>query len=54
MDNALFIALRLSKEGFGSVEAILDMSVDVVLATLEYSTFLAEYEETAIEINKEP
>lgn len=54
MDNALFIALRLSKEGFGSVESILDRRLDVVLATLEYSTFLAEYEETAIELNKEP
>ena len=54
MDPALFIALRLSKEGFGSVEAILGMAVELVLAALEYSSFLAEYEETAIELNKEP
>lgn len=54
MEPALFIALRLSKEGFGSVDSILSMGADLVLAALEYSAFLADYEETAIELNKEP
>jgi hypothetical protein len=52
MESDLFIALRLAKEGFGSPESILAMPVDVVLAALEYSTFLAEYEETAMELNR--
>ena len=46
------MALRLSKEGFGTVEQILAMPADLVLSAWEYTSFLSDYEETAMEINK--
>jgi hypothetical protein len=52
MDEAMIVSLRLSKEGFGSPEAILNMPTDIVLAALEYSGFIADYESTYTELNK--
>ena len=52
METHLLISLRLAKEGFGTVEQILAMPTDLVLAAWEYVGFLGEYEETAIELNK--
>lgn len=52
METDLLIALRLAKEGYGTVEQILAMPADLVLATWEYVGFLSEYEETLLELNK--
>jgi len=52
MEESTLVALRLSKEGYGSPVAILDMPADIVLAALEYSNFCSDYEETAHELNK--
>lgn len=49
----MLIALRLAKEGFGTPTQILDMPSDVVLSALEYLTFLGDYEDTMIELNKD-
>lgn len=46
------MALRLAKEGYGTVEQILAMPTDLVLATWEYMGFLQDYEETLMELNK--
>ena len=51
MDEAQLVALRLSKEGFGSPVDILAMPTDIVLAALEYSTFISDYEQTAHVLN---
>lgn len=53
MPSDTMIALRLAQEGFGSIQAILDTPTDLVLSAYEYSVFLAEYEETMIELNRE-
>ena len=45
-------ALRLSKAGYGSVEEILNMPVDIVLDILSYETFLSEFEVACYELNK--
>lgn len=52
MDTARLIAVRLSKEGFGSMHAILNSPTPDVLDMLHYSNFLADVQETAGEINK--
>ena len=48
-----FIALRLSKEGYGTPFEILRMPTDLILDTLHYTIALAEYEETLIQLNKD-
>lgn len=53
MDPARLITLRLAKEGFGTPEQIEQMRTDTVLDALQYSTFLADYESTYVELNKE-
>ena len=53
MDPALYYALRLAKEGYGPADHILQQPVDLVLANLEFSAFLGDYETTAAELNKE-
>lgn len=53
MDEGRVVALRLSKEGFGTVEQIEAMAADVVLDALEYAGFLGDYQETMIELNRE-
>ena len=52
MDSADLAALKLSKEGFGTPDQILNMDADLVLSALEYSNFLGDYETTAAELNK--
>lgn len=46
------VALRLAKEGFGTIEQILAMPSDHVIDCLEYVTFLGDYETTFMELNK--
>ncbi len=53
MEPDLLIAIRLSKEGFGSPEAIRNSPAPYVLAMLNYATFLADFNETATEMNRE-
>lgn len=53
MDSGRLIALRLSKDGFGTVEQIEQMPSDMVMDALEYANFLNEYEQTAIELNRD-
>lgn len=53
MDPALLVALRLSKDGYGTPEQILRMPVGIVLAAIEYSTFLVDYENTVIAMNRD-
>ena len=46
------VALKLSKEGYGTPVEILDMKADVVLAAVHYTKFLSDYESAFIGINK--
>ena len=46
MDPAMFLALRLSKEGFGAPGAILRTPVNEVLAMLHFSNFSGDYLDT--------
>lgn len=53
MDDAMLIALWLSKEGFGRPQDILEMPVDIVMHAVNYIAYLAEYQETEFELNRE-
>jgi hypothetical protein len=53
MESEMLIALRLSKDGFGTPQQILEMRSDIVLSALEYTAFLGDYEDTMIELNKD-
>lgn len=53
MDTALLMAVRLSKEGYGSPQQILESPVRHVIAMLTYSNALSDAQETASEINRE-
>ncbi len=53
MRPALLIAVRLSKEGFGSVDSIRTSASRSVLAMLTYSKFMIDAQETAAELNRE-
>lgn len=46
------MALRLSKEGFGTPEEILNSSLDLVLAEVEYIKFLKDYEKEFYYLNR--
>lgn len=48
----IYIAIRLSKAGYGTVEEILNMSWNLVESIIEYEKFQNEYEEQYIELNK--
>jgi hypothetical protein len=48
----VFIAIKLSKAGYGTIEEIMDMRADLVLAALEYELFLHDYEKEFIALNK--
>jgi hypothetical protein len=52
MDTALLIAVRLAREGFGTTEQILNQPTPLVLASLEYCGFCADYEKAHIDLNK--
>lgn len=53
MDDDSLIALRLAKEGVGALDRILEMPADLVLDALEYAGFLADYQETMLQLNRE-
>lgn len=53
MNTALLLAVRLSKEGFGSPASILASPTRHVLAMLNYSNAMADAQETAAELNKD-
>lgn len=52
MPPEMLIACRLSKEGFGTPQQILEMDTDIVMAALEYSTFRQEFESTYEILNR--
>lgn len=49
----MLFALRLAKAGYGSPEDILKMSVETVMAALEYESFLADYSDEVHQIIKD-
>ena len=49
----IVVAVRLAKEGFGTIEGILNSPADLVLAAMEYTLFTRKYEEAYIQLNKE-
>lgn len=53
MDTALLMAIRLSKEGFGSPQSILQTPTRIVLAMFHYSNTMSDAQETASEMNRE-
>lgn len=54
MDSALLIAVRLAREGYGDPQTLLKTPSDIVLACLQHSEFLADYEKAFSALNKEP
>lgn len=46
-------ALRLSKNGYGTVPEILKWPSDMVIDALEYENFLIDLESAFIELNKD-
>lgn len=52
MEDYLVIANRLCKEGYGTMEQILEQPIDLTLAALEYCTFIGEYEKANHDLNK--
>ena len=53
MDPATYLAVRLSKEGFGAPGEILRTPVNEVLAMLHYSNFSADYLDTVEVLERE-
>ena len=49
------VALRLAKAGYcgGDPERILGMRADLVMAALQYESFIGDYERTYLELNRE-
>ena len=47
------ICIKLSKQGYGSPNEILNWDAMDVIVALEYETFLIEYEETCHALNKD-
>ena len=49
------MALRLAKEGFmgGNPDAILEAPTATVIAMMEYISYLGEYQETYLQLNKD-
>jgi hypothetical protein len=52
MDEAVMVALRLSKAGYGRPDEVLDMNCDLVLAAIEYEKFIVDFQSESIEINR--
>ena len=44
--------MKLAKNGYGTVEQILEMPIDLVLKIYHYEKFLGEYENEIYELNK--
>lgn len=53
MNPALLIAIRLSKEGFGTTLEILRTPVDIVLAQLEFCNFQRDYDDAVVDLNRQ-
>lgn len=53
VDEALLIAVKLAKAGYGSPVEILKFPTRVVLLALENERFVREYEDAFIALNKE-
>lgn len=53
MSDEDLVALRLAKEGFGTMTEILEMPADQVLNALEYCGFLSDYQDTYMNLNRE-
>lgn len=51
MDDATFIALGLSKAGFGRADEIRRLPTNLVLDMLDYSNFLSDFNDTVAAIN---
>jgi hypothetical protein len=51
MEEETVLALRLAKEGFGSIESLLAMPADLFIDALEYSGFLSDYQDAHLELN---
>lgn len=49
----MLIAARLSKAGYGTVEQILQLDALQVMTLIHYETFVNEYEEEFVQLNKE-
>lgn len=51
----MMVALRLAKAGYagGDPERVLKMRADLVLAALQYESFINDYERAYVEINRE-
>lgn len=47
----MLIALKLAKEGYGTPDQVLAMRSDIVVAAVEYETFLNEYDRTIKVLN---
>lgn len=52
-DEALLIAARLAKSGYGTVEQIMESDVRAVMAMVHYEAFVSDYEEEFLHLNKE-
>lgn len=53
METSLLIAVRLSREGYGDPQTLLQTRSDIVLACLQHSEFTADYERAFAALNKE-
>lgn len=49
------MALRLARAGYGGgdPERVLKMRADIVMAAVQYETFVSDYEKKFMEINRE-
>ena len=52
MDEAVFVACRLSKEGFGTVNELLEMAADLVIDMIHFTKYRSEFEETYAALNR--
>jgi len=52
MEEEAVLALRLVKEGIGTLREVEELPADKFLDALEYLNFLSDYQETHTEINR--
>lgn len=52
MSAGLFEAARLSKEGFGTIEQILNMAANLVIELIHFTRYRVEFEETFTILNR--
>jgi hypothetical protein len=51
MPFELITSLRLSKDGYGTPKEVLEMPTELVLAALDYSCFLIDYQDALNKLN---